>query len=247
MNISVYQNASALRSVEQWQDITAHNIATSSVAGFKKTDASFESIRVAKLPKETLSEFHPGISAQFPFINGKVTFRQGEIKQTNNPQDLTIEGEGFFEMETAEGDSIFTRDGQFMVNSEGVLVNSLGHVLQGENGRIQVIPSLGQFTVNKGGEVYQGNTLTGRVLVQNFDDPQNLRRVNGGFMAAGQEPAQVEETKILQGFLENSNVNPLREMVNMISLSRIHEANHKMIQQYDQLFGKAITTLGQIS
>ena len=60
VNISVYQNASALRSVEQGQDITAHNIATSSVAGFKKTDAAFESIRAGYLPKETLTEFQQG-------------------------------------------------------------------------------------------------------------------------------------------------------------------------------------------
>ena len=81
----------------------------------------------------------------------------------------------------------------------------------------------------------------------NFEDPQKLRRVEGGFMAGGQDPQQIEEPKLLQGFLENSNVNPLREMVNMISLSRIHEANNKMIQNYDQLFGKAISILGQTS
>jgi flagellar basal body rod protein FlgG len=150
-------------------------------------------------------------------------------------------------METPEGDNMYTRDGQFHVNSEGVLVNSRGSVLQGENGRIQLIPSLGQFTVNKEGGVFQGNTLTGRIRIMNFEDPQKLRRVEGGFMAGGQDPQQIEEPKLLQGFLENSNVNPLREMVNMISLSRIHEANNKMIQNYDQLFGKAISILGQTS
>ena len=247
VNISVYQNASAIRSVEQGQDITAHNIATSSVAGYKKTDASYESIRVAKLPKETLTDFLRGTPAQFPYIDGKITFRQGEMRQTSNDHDLTIEGEGFFEMEPPEGDNMYTRDGQFHVNSEGVLVNSRGNVLQGENGRIQLIPSLGKFTVNKEGGVFQGNTLTGRIRVMNFEDPQKLRRVEGGFMAGGQEPQQIEEPKLLQGFLENSNVNPLREMVNMISLSRIHEANNKMIQNYDQLFGKAISILGQTS
>ena len=245
VNISVYQNASALRSVEQGQDITAHNIATSSVAGFKKTDAAFESIRAGYLPKETLTEFQRGMQAQFPYIDGQVTFKQGEIRQTSNPHDVTIEGPGFFEMETPEGDMLYSRDGQFHLNSDGVLVNSQGNVVQGENGRIQLIPSLGEFTLNQGGEVYQGNNLTGRIRVMNFDDLQGLKRVEGGFMAGGQTPAQVEEPKVLQGFLENSNVNPLREMVNLISLSRIHEANHKMIQQYDQLFGKAINMLGQ--
>ena len=245
VNISVYQNASALRSVEQGQDITAHNIATSSVAGFKKTDAAYESIRAGRLPKETLTEFQRGMLAQFPYIDGKVTFKQGEIRQTSNPHDITIEGPGFFEMENAQGDMLYSRDGQFHLNSEGVLVNSQGNVVQGENGRIQLIPSLGDFTVNQGGEVYQGNNLTGRIRIMDFGELQGLKRVEGGFMAGGQTPAQVEEPKLLQGFLENSNVNPLREMVNLISLSRIHEANHKMIQQYDQLFGKAINMLGQ--
>ena len=245
MNISVYQNASAIRSVEQGQDITAHNIATSSVAGFKKTDVGYESIRVGKLPKETLSEFLRGTPAQFPVINGQITFGQGETRQTGNSHDVTIEGEGFFEMETPSGDMLYSRDGQFHINAEGVLVNSQGNIVQGENGRMQGIPSLGDFTVNKNGGVYQGNTLTGRIRIMNFDDPQKLHRVEGGFMAGGQDPSQVEEPKILQGFLENSNVNPLREMVNMISLSRIHEANSKMIQEYDKIFGKAVQILGQ--
>ena len=70
---------------------------------------------------------------------------------------------------------LYSRDGQFHLNSDGVLVNSQGNVVQGENGRIQLIPSLSEFTLNQGGEVYQGNNLTGRIRVMNFDDLQGLK------------------------------------------------------------------------
>ena len=249
MNISVYQNASALRSVEQWQDITAHNLSTSSVSGFKKTDASFESVKVGKLPKETLSEFERGFRAQYPLIDGQYTMRQGDLRQTANPYDVAIEGEGFFELDAGNGDMLYTRDGHFRLNADSVLVNSTGKEVQGENGRIQVHPSMGDVIINKTGEVTQErapNTIIARLRVVNFEDPQKLGRMPGGFRSAGQEPQPLAEPKVLQNFVENSNVNPIQEMVNMISLSRIHEANQKMITQYDEIFGKAINSLGQI-
>jgi len=248
VNISVYQNASALRSVEQWQDITAHNLATSSVAGYKKTDASFESVKIGHLPKETLSEFERGLRAQYPLLDGQFTFRQGELRQTSNPYDVAIEGEGFFELDDGNGNMIYSRDGHFRLNADSVLVSSTGKEVQGENGRIQVLPSMGDLIINKKGEVTQErapNTIVARLRVVNFSEPQKLGRMPGGFRSAGQTPEQIAEPAVLQNFVENSNVNPIQEMVNMISLSRIHEANHKMIQQYDQIFGKAISSLGE--
>ena len=248
MNISVYQNASALRTVEQWQDITSHNLATSNVAGFKKTEGAVNSVKAGHLPKETLSEFERGLQAQYPLLDGEFSFRQGELRQTANPYDLAIEGEGFFEVDDGNGNMIYTRDGHFRMNGDSVLVNSTGKEVQGENGRIQVLPAMGELIINKRGEVTQErapNTIVARLRVVNFEQPQKLGRMPGGFRSGAQQPQQMNNPTILQNFVENSNVNPLREMVNMISLSRIHEANHKMIQQYDQIFGKAITSLGQ--
>jgi flagellar basal-body rod protein FlgF len=248
VNISVYQNASALRSVEQWQDITAHNLSTSSVAGFKKTDASFESVKVGQLPKETLSEFERGFRAQYPLIDGQYTMRQGDLRQTANPYDVAIEGDGFFELDSGNGNMLYSRDGHFRLNADSVLVSSTGKEVQGENGRIQILPAMGEVIINKKGEVTQErapNTIIARLRIVNFEDPQKLGRMPGGFRAAGQEPQQIQEPQVLQNFVENSNVNPIQEMVNMISLSRIHEANQKMISSYDQIFGKAISSLGE--
>lgn len=250
MNISVYQNASALRTVEQWQDISSHNLATSDVAGFKKTESAVNSVKAGHLPKETLSEFERGLRAQYPLLDGEFAMSQGELRQTANPYDLAIEGEGFFEVQGENGEMLYTRNGHFRMNSESVLVSSTGKEVQGENGRIQVLPAMGDIIINKRGEITQErapNTIVARLKVVNFDDPQKLGRMPGGFRSAGQQPKQMTNPTVLQNFVENSNVNPLQEMVNMITLSRIHEANHKMIQQYDNIFGKAISSLGQLS
>ena len=189
----------------------------------------------------------------FPVMKNQVDYNAGELKETSNPLDLAISGEGFFALINANGDKVYTRDGQFYSNSEGTLVNSMGHEFSDEGGNaIALTPGQPDPLIDEEGQIFQGEQLVGNLGVFVFEDPlTQLQKVGGGFISKdeGFEPenAQPENFKVLQGFLESSNVSAIEEMIGLIEVSRAHEANQKMIQSFDENIGKAIGALGQTS
>jgi len=189
----------------------------------------------------------------FPVMKNQVDYNAGELKETSNPLDLAISGEGFFALINANGDKVYTRDGQFYSNSEGTLVNSMGHEFSDEGGNsITLTPGQPDPLIDEEGQIFQGEQLVGNLGVFVFEDPlTQLQKVGGGFISKdeGFEPenAQPENFKVLQGFLESSNVSAIEEMIGLIEVSRAHEANQKMIQSFDENIGKAIGALGQTS
>ena len=150
-------------------------------------------------------------------------------------------------------EDVKTRNGQFYINSEGVMVNSMGHQFSDSaGGPITVEPDLGEVSIDKEGQVFQGEELIGEIGIFKFDDPlTQLERIGGGFITKDENfvPQQSEpgSFSVMQGFLEGSNVSSIEEMIGLIEVSRAHEANQKMIQTFDQNVGKAIGTLGQTS
>lgn len=253
MNLSLYENASALRGLEQYQNVIANNIAASHVAGFKKVAVSFEGVDGGEIARSTHGRLRNEMPGSFPVMKNQVDFNEGEIKETHNPLDMAIQGDGFFALINANGDRIYTRDGQFYSNSEGRIVNSMGHEFADEGGNtIDLIPGLGDPLIDHDGQVFQGEQLVAKLGIFNFDEPvKQLQKVGGGFITKeeGIEPenAEPKSFKILQGFLENSNVSAIEEMIGLIEVSRAHEANQKMVQAFDENIGKAIGALGQTS
>jgi flagellar basal body rod protein FlgG len=187
----------------------------------------------------------------FPVMKNQIDFVDGEMRETNNPQDLALRGDGFFALLNQNGDAVYSRDGQFYTSSEGIMVNSMGHEFSDVGGNnIQVVPDGGTLTIDKEGQVFQNDQVVGQIGVFSFEDPLNdLQKVGGGFIAKEEnvEPAQSdpENFTIMQGYIEQSNVSAIEEMISLIEVSRAHEANQKMIQTFDQNIGKAIGTLGQ--
>ena len=251
VNLSLYENASALRGLEQYQNVIANNIAASHVAGFKKVAVSFEAVEGGEIARSTHDRLRNEMPGSFPVMKNQVDYNEGEMKETNNPMDLALRGEGFFALLNQNGDSVYTRDGQFYVDSQGVMVNSMGHQFSDEGGaNIQTIPGGGDLTIDKEGQIYQGDQNIGKVGVFSFENPLlDLQKVGGGFVAkdpeTNPEVADPTEFTIMQGYLESSNVSAIEEMIGLIEVSRAHEANQKMIQTFDQNIGKAIGTLGQ--
>jgi flagellar basal body rod protein FlgG len=251
VNLSLYENASALRGLEQYQNIIANNLAASHVAGFKKAIVSFEAIEGGEIPRSTHNKLTNTMPGSFPLLKNQSDLHEGALRETNNPLDLALRGNGFFALNNAKGESVYTRNGQFYINSEGVLVNSMGHEFSDLGGNaIETTPGSGEVSVDKEGQVFQGTDLIGEIGVFTFDDPlKQLQRIGGGFIPKDEtvvpQEAEPGTFTILQGFLEDSNVSPIEEMIGLIEVSRAHEANQKMIQTFDQNVGKAIGTLGQ--
>ena len=253
MNLSLYENAAALRSLEQYQNIIANNIAASHVAGFKKVAVSFEAIEGGEIPRSTHDRLRNDMPGSFPMLKNQSDLVEGELRETNNPLDIALRGDGFFALNNSKGESVYTRNGQFYINSEGIMVNSMGHQFSDPAGNaITVEPDLGEVSIDKEGQVFQGEELIGEIGVFAFDDPlSQLDRIGGGFITKDENFVPQQSApgsfSVMQGFLESSNVSSIEEMIGLIEVSRAHEANQKMIQTFDQNVGKAIGTLGQTS
>ena len=253
VNLSLYENASALRGLEQYQNVIANNIAASHVAGFKKVAVSFEAVEGGEIARSTHDRLKNEMPGSFPVMKNQVDFHEGELKQTGNPMDLAIRGNGFFALLNQNGDAVYTRDGQFYVNAQGDMVNSMGHQFSDEGGAsIQTIPGGGELSIDKEGQIFQGQENIGQLGIFIFADPlMDLQKVGGGFVAKdpdiNPEVADPADFTVMQGYLESSNVSAIEEMIGLIEVSRAHEANQKMIQAFDQNIGKAIGTLGQTS
>ena len=129
MNLSLYENASALRGLEQYQNVIANNIAASHVAGYKKVAVSFEGVEGGEIARSTHGRLRNEMPGSFPVMKNQVDFNGGELKESGNPLDLALQGDGFFALMNTNGERIYTRDGQFYVNAEGRMINSMGHEL----------------------------------------------------------------------------------------------------------------------
>ncbi len=246
MNIGIYNSATTLSSLERWQDATSQNIAAGNVPGYKGNQMSFESIHAGMvgLTQGSRSIQSPNMMA---VSDSRFNFAAGQLQQTEVPTHVAINGEGFFKIE-GEGFDYFTRDGEFHINAENQLVNKNGHRVLGPNGPITINPQLGEVSISARGEVFQGALQSGRIAVVDTAQKDALVRMTGGFrfdpLRTDAVMQDVEDANVIQGSLEGSNINPLKEMVNLISISRAFEVNHKVIQSLDEIQAKTIEVMG---
>lgn len=153
---------------------------------------------------------------------------QGALRQTGNPLDVAIEGEGFFALRVG-AQTFYTRKGNFRLDAEGYLVNELGYRVLDEN--LNEIRLDGQPTFGKDGTVFVDGQAVARLGVFNLTNPQKV----GRDLFVGQaQPSQ--NFRLHQGFLEGSNVNPIYEMANLIQTHRAHETYANLIRSLDSLY-----------
>lgn len=139
----------------------------------------------------------------------------------------------------------YTRNGAFTLNSRGELVTLNGFYVLGQNGRI-VLQNGGQVRIDEQGNVYQNGRIVDRLRVVDFQDKSLLRKVGNNLFEADAAVQQIPFSgKVLQGYLEGSNVNSVQEMVNMISVLRAYEANQKAFVIQDETLQKAVNEIAR--
>ena len=146
-----------------------------------------------------------------------------------------------------DGSKIYTRSGEFRMRLDRTLVTSSGDEVMSDSGSpILLPPGGGKVSINQDGTVFSGTTALGKLSVQKFADNSRLIPIAGGFFTAPPDlkPQTVEDPQILQGYLEGSNVAPLREMVDLVLINRAYEANQKIITSVDQQMQKTLDALG---
>jgi len=247
MNIGLYQSASALSALERWQDVVAQNVTSSQTTGYRKRTVSFSSQLAGELQTDPKGRDVAAMSTVFPKVSTGVNFTTGETQPTKREFDVAIQGDGFFEVQMPDGARAYTRSGEFNLRADRTLVTGAGQEVLSDGGApIVLLPTGLPMTINRDGTIFQGDTQLGKISVQSFKDPSKLTPVAGGYFLAGAgvEAAQVEKPELMQGYLEGSNVAPLREMVDMVFISRAYEANQKIISSFDQTMEKTLDALG---
>jgi len=236
-------------------DNIANNLANVNTTGFKKTtiafqDLFYQTINASDQSTDTSTTGASSTDLQIGLGSKPAAtirnFSQGSLKNTGNPLDMAISGSGFFQVLRPDGTVAYTRDGTFTLNSDGTLVNSSGLPLASQ---IQVPPDTVSVQITKDGTInamLQGQTQPvnlGQLQLARFVNPEGLRALGDNLYAATEASGQPYLGtagmdgfgSVEQGYLENSNVDIVNEMVSLISAQRAYETNSKMIQTADQM------------
>lgn len=272
----LYTGASGMVAQMHQMNILSNNLANVDTTGYKKDTTTFKAF-----PELLIRRMNDNGVYKFPFgsvdtapvvgklgtgveVNESYTrFTQGALKETENPFDLAIDGEGFFSVYTPYGER-YTRNGAFQLGKEGLLMTENGMPVLGQNGPIYIKEN--NFIIDQEGKVFQNSRFSGNperlvsleenewenaeyvdtLKVVDFKRTRYLKKQGDSLWADTQESgaavpiAEEAATKIKQGFLEASNVNPVTAMTQMIEVNRAYEANQKVIQSQDALTGRLI-------
>lgn len=244
MNVSLYQAAAALNANTRWQEMIAENLAASSVPGYKKQELSFASIEAGLMPGTGMAGAQ---HFSLPHARSATNFQPGELNPTGVSTDVALEGRGFIPVQLPDGQTGYTRDGQFHLSSSGQLVTKQGFAVLGDGGPIQLdVNNHTELSISATGEVSQGADIKGTIKAVDFNDPNRLTPISYGcFLATDPnlKPIDAAGTFLRQGCLEGANTSVSSEMAHLITSMRMFEANQKVIQTQDERMGKAISEL----
>ncbi len=243
----IYTSALGMAVLTRRQEASANNLANVNTSGYKKETVvarSFPEMLIHRLNDPTVTTGTPPLVGNLSTglqIHDIVTdYSAGFYKESGNPFELALMGEGYFVVNTPQGER-YTRNGVFNLSPEGKLVTIDGYPVQGKKGEIVV--GKGDFNVDESGQVFVNGKLVDKLHIVSFASPIVKE---GSSLFRGEEPVEVENPKIAQGFVEESNVNAIEEMVNMINLMRAYEANQKVIQTEDSTLEKTVNEVGRI-
>jgi flagellar basal-body rod protein FlgF len=231
----LYTAATGMITQRRALDVVANNIANIRTKGFKRdqvVNRSFQDELVIRMDRHGKTPFQTAIG---PLNHGVyvdrlvVSFEQGPLEDTGQMTDLALTAPGFFTVITDEGER-YTRNGAFLVDSQGVLVTEDGYPVMGEQGLVYV--GHNDFTIDTGGYVMVDDQVINRLSVVNFGDLTAMRKIGDSiFENIDPQNQRIEyDGEVLQRALEGSNTDPLRETVNMMTAARSYESNQKVLQ-----------------
>jgi len=221
------QVGSTLNGLTREFDIITHNLANASTAGYKRRCNTF-SKSLAAQGAEPTAESGGEVNLETTF-----DFSQGGIVETGRKLDFALCGKGFFVIETPEG-PLYTRNGMFRLDRNNQIVDTSGRIVAGEAGPISIPPDVGlsQIYVSSDGGISAGGKRAGKFRLVDFGEREN-ELVTSGFNCfqapADTMPETTENLVVKQGFQESSNVKMIDELVDMMMVSRLYEANMKFI------------------
>jgi len=237
MNYGLYTIFLGMRSRQNTLEAQANNIANASTVGFKAERLQYSTFEAEKKGEGDKQNLVAGV-----LTSGSADFTAGSIQQTGRTLDVAIDGDAFLQIQTPRGVR-FTRAGNLSVNSNGQLVTKNGDLVIGEKGAI-TLPKGGEISIGDDGTLSVGGQNFDKLKLARFNNPTTALTKEGDslFMATGTEqPQENVNSKVLQGSLENSNINSVSEMVAMINNNREFESLQKSLSLMMNDIGRKIS------
>ena len=222
-------------------DVIANNLANVSTPAFKRENVKFEEL-VAQMRAAEGDTSPQSVS----FVQDKGVVRdlsEGRLERTNNTFDLALNGRGFFVVQTPKG-AQYTRNGHFTLDPSGQIVTEDGQTVQGDGGAITITPNDGDVHIAADGTVSGKNGQIAKIQIVDFANERTMLKEGASLYSTTQAPNPATGTTISQGMLENSNVEPVVEISNMIEIMRAYQATASLTQQQETLLSQAIEKLG---
>jgi len=254
---ALWTSASGMSAQQTNLDVVSHNIANVNTVGYKESRANFEDLIYQNIKDPGVisadgnrvpSGIQIGLGVRVSDVSK--SFHQGSLRHTERNLDVAIEGAGFFKIELPGGGEAYTRAGNFRIDNEGYIVTSEGYKLQ-PNIQITAPETLVSISISPNGKVNLVRNEGGSQIVEEAGDIKLYRFINpSGLKAYGQnlflqteasgeavegDPNTDGFGRLLQGFLESSNVNIVEEMINMIVAQRAYEMNSKGVTTADEM------------
>lgn len=222
--------ANALHYYERRQEALSNNLANASTAGFKAQRV------FGRLVGDALTT-----------ADARTDASAGALRQTNGPLDMAIGGEGYFVVQTPNGER-FTRNGSFQIDPSGQLTDAGGNAVLGESGPITV-PSGGSVALDSAGTLRVDSKEIGKLRIESVPAGTQMQHEGGTLFVpdASRQPVADADRKIKQGFVEESNVNTIGSMVDMISIQRAYQAIQRTVVTLDEIRGTISNQLGKAS
>ena len=215
--------------------VVAHNIANAATTGYRQEGMVFSEYvqRMREAPSVSMGYGNAGGTSQV----------QGPLTETGGRFDLAIEGDGYFLIETPDGDRM-TRAGNFTPNAAGDLVTMDGlRVLDAGGAPVFVPPGVTDLTIASDGTISADGQLVGQIGVYLPTDQTLMRREAGVLLVADTEIEPAENAQVLQGFLEGSNVEAISQMARIIEVQRAYELGQSFLDAENERIREAIRTL----
>mgnify|MGYP003571055881 CR=1 FL=1 len=220
--------------------IVANNLANANTTGFKAEQPLFEEYLMPVARDDS-----PNKRLSFVLDQGiHRNLADGGLKTTDNPMDFAISGDGFFKVQTPEGIR-YTRNGHFQLDATGRLVTDNGDPLLAEgDAPVFFSPEETSIEVASDGTISTELGERGKLTVVAFDNPRDMKKTGNNMLETDQPEIEAQNTRIIQGALESSNVNSIEEMTRMIDVLRSYTSAAKLVEQADEMKRRAIQELG---
>jgi len=254
---SLYTAWTGMFNEQQRLDVISNNMANSATVGFKKegaTSQSFDKVMTIKIrdksedwQKREIGEMRLGVKVGETYTD----YSQGSLRETGNTYDLALEGDGFFVIDftrtSGEKFEVVTRNGMFHQTEDGYIVDVDGNHLQGENGDVQVSVDTHEVVIDTDGRIYEDGVETDRIFIRDFENYNYLKKFGDNYYLPIDGATEKEaEGVIRQGYTEQSNVQVVSEMVNLIAITRAYEAGQKVIRSVDSTMELAVSSVGKV-